>query len=76
MLKPNTIDEYITGFPEGTQEKLQQIRTAVKQWVPEAVETISYGIPTFKLNGTYLIYFAGYKKHIGIYPVPSGNETF
>ena len=76
MLKPNTIDEYIAVFPEGTQEKLQQIRAAIKEWVPGAEETISYGIPTFRLNGTYLIYFAAYKRHIGIYPVPWGNETF
>lgn len=69
--KPKDIDEYIAGFPSGTQEILKQIRLTIKKVVPEAEEAISYGIPTFNLNGTYLIYFAAYKKHIGFYPVSS-----
>ena len=72
--KPKDIDEYIARFPLDTQEILEQIRDTIKKVVPEAEETISYGIPTFDLNGTYLIYFAAYKKHIGIYPVPSAIE--
>lgn len=67
--KPKDIDEYIAGFPSDTQEILEQIRLTIKKVVPEAEEAISYGIPTFNLNGTYLIYFAAYKKHIGFYPV-------
>ncbi|MEK6780682.1 MAG: DUF1801 domain-containing protein [Bacteroidota bacterium] len=74
--KPKDIDEYIAGFPKGTQKLLEQIRATIKKLVPDAEETIRYGIPTFNLNGHYLIYFAGYKKHIGLYPVPGGNETF
>jgi uncharacterized protein YdhG (YjbR/CyaY superfamily) len=46
----------------------------IKEVVPEAEEAISYGIPTFNLNGTYLIYFAAYKNHIGVYPVPAAIE--
>ena len=72
--KPKDIDEYIDRFPPDTQEILKQIRTTINKVVPDAEETISYGIPTFNLNGTYLIYFAAYKKHIGFYPVPSGIE--
>ena len=72
--KPKDLDEYITRFPPDTQEILKQIRTTIKKIVPDAEETISYGIPTFNLNGTYLIYFAAYKKHIGFYPVPSRIE--
>ena len=72
--KPKDIDEYISRFPPDTQEVLKQIRTTIKKIVPDAGETISYGIPTFNLNGTYLIYFAAYKKHIAFYPVPSGIE--
>lgn len=71
ILKPQNIDEYIKGFPPATQEMLGQIRATIKQIVPDAEEAISYGIPTFNLNGTYLIYFAAYQKHIGVYPVPS-----
>jgi uncharacterized protein YdhG (YjbR/CyaY superfamily) len=72
--KPKDIDEYIAGFPPETREILEQIRTTIREVVPEAEETISYGIPTFNLNGTYLIYFAAYKKHIGLYPVPSAID--
>lgn len=68
--KPKDIDEYIARFPPNIQEILEQIRVTIKKVVPEAEETISYGIPTFNLNGTYLIYFAAYKNHIGFYPVP------
>lgn len=69
--KPKNIDEYISRCPTDTQEVLEQIRAIIKKAVPDAEESISYGIPTFNLNGTYLIYFAAYKKHIGVYPVPS-----
>lgn len=72
--KPKDIDEYFARFPFDTQEILEQIRVTIKKVVPEAEETISYGIPTFNLNGTYLIYFAAYKKHIGFYPVPRAIE--
>lgn len=76
MTKARDIDEYISGFPADTQNILQQIREVIKTTIPQAEEAISYGMPTFKLNGQYLIYFAGYKKHIGMYPVPGNNETF
>jgi uncharacterized protein YdhG (YjbR/CyaY superfamily) len=74
--KPKDIDEYITRFPKETQDILKQIRTTIKNIIPGAEETISYGIPTFRLNGRYLIYFAGFKKHIGLYPVPGGSKVF
>ncbi|MBS1776284.1 MAG: DUF1801 domain-containing protein [Bacteroidetes bacterium] len=74
--KPKNIDEYISGFPQDTQSILEQVRKTIKATVPQSEETISYGMPTFKLNGHYLIYFAGYKKHIGLYPVPSNNKLF
>jgi uncharacterized protein YdhG (YjbR/CyaY superfamily) len=67
--KPQTIDAYIATFPPAVQEILEQIRETVKRVVPEAEETISYDMPTFNLNGTYLIYFAAWKKHIALYPV-------
>ena len=74
--KPKNIDDYISGFPEHIQKGLGQIRAVVKKVSPKAEEAISYGIPAFNLNGRYLVYFAGYKKHIGLYPVPSGNKLF
>jgi len=68
--KPTTIDEYIAGFPEDTQRMLEQVRSTIKGAAPGTEEKISYGIPCITLNGKYLVYFAGYKKHIGVYPVP------
>ena len=68
-------DEYIATFPKETQEVLQQVRTAIKTSAPKAEEVISYGIPAFKLHGM-LVYFAGYKQHIGFYPTASGIAAF
>jgi len=58
------------------QKVLQHIRATIKKTAPGAKETISYAIPTFTLNKTYLLYFAGYKKHVSLYPAPSGDEAF
>jgi uncharacterized protein YdhG (YjbR/CyaY superfamily) len=72
-----TIDEYIKTFPNEIQEKLVTIRNLIKENIPQdATETISYQIPTFKLNGKYVIYFAGYKNHLSIYPIPQGPESY
>jgi uncharacterized protein YdhG (YjbR/CyaY superfamily) len=73
---PQNIDDYIADFPADVQEVLQKIRITIKKAAPKAEEAISYKIPTFNLKGQYLIYFAAYKKHIGLYPVPSGDEEF
>ncbi len=70
-----TIDECIVSFPQNVQEILQNIRKIIKKEAPEAIETISYGIPTFKLNGN-LIHFCGYKNHIGLYPGAKAVEAF
>ena len=67
MEKYETIDEYISNFSGVTKEKLEIIRETIHEVVPEATEKISYGIPTFYLNGN-LVHFAGYKTHIGFYP--------
>ena len=74
--KISSIDEYIDTFPEDIQKILKQVRRTIKTVAPEAGEKISYGIPTFTLNGKYLIYFAGWKNHISIYPIPIGDEAF
>jgi uncharacterized protein YdhG (YjbR/CyaY superfamily) len=63
------IDDYIATFPQNVQHKLRELRSAIKEAAPEAEESISYGMPTFKLNGN-LVHFAAYNKHIGFY-VPS-----
>lgn len=71
----NLIDKYIKKFPEEVQEKLEILRRVIKENAPDAVEKISYGMPTFYLNGN-LVHFAAYSGHIGFYPAPSGIEAF
>lgn len=71
----STIDKYISTFPKDVQKKLETIRETIIKTAPEAEETISYQIPAFKLNGT-LIYFAGFKNHVSIYPAPRGDAEF
>ncbi len=71
-----TIDEYIGIFPKDVQSILEKIRQAIRKAAPEAVEAISYQMPTFKLNGRYLVYFAAWKNHIGFYPIPSAIKAF
>jgi uncharacterized protein YdhG (YjbR/CyaY superfamily) len=72
----DTIDDYIAGFPPETQQVLQEVRSIVRAAAPGATETISYAMPTFDLNGRHLVHFAGYPKHIGFYPIPTGIEAF
>ena len=71
----NDVDKYISQYPENIQQLLNDIRNAIRDEAPEAQECISYGIPTFKLNGN-LVHFAAAKKHIGFYPAPSGISKF
>ncbi len=75
-MKFTTVDEYILSFPEDLQKMLEEIRGAIKTAVPEAKEKISYQIAAFELNGKNLIHFAGWKKHISLYPIPAGDEAF
>ncbi len=72
---PGTIDEYIAGFPEDVQQILQKIRATIRKAAPDAEEAIKYRMPTFVLKGN-LVHFAAFKNHIGLYPTPSGIETF
>ncbi|HJT59155.1 MAG TPA: DUF1801 domain-containing protein [Ktedonobacteraceae bacterium] len=71
-----TIDEYITTFPVEIQAVLEKVRQAIRHAAPEAAETMSYGMPTFDLNGKHLVFFAGWKQHISLYPLPAGDEAF
>ena len=65
--KPTSIDDYIASFSPDIQAILEKIRFTIKNAAPDAQETISYKMPAFKLNGI-LVYFAAFKKHIGLYP--------
>lgn len=70
------IDDYVAGFSPDVQALLQQMRSIIHEAAPAATETISYGIPTFDLNGKHLVHFAAFTRHIGLYPMPSGMERF
>lgn len=71
--KFETVDEYIASFPPDVRERLEAVRAAMRRAAPGTQEAISYGIPTFKLDGRYVVYFAGWKDHISVYPVPDGD---
>ncbi len=70
-----SIDEYIAGFSPEIQAVLQAIRRVIRDAAPEAVEKISYQMPTFWLHGNP-VHFAAHKKHLGFYPTPSGISAF
>jgi uncharacterized protein YdhG (YjbR/CyaY superfamily) len=72
----SSIDEYIADFPPETQKVLREVRAVIRAAAPIATETISYAMPTFDLNGHHLVHFAGYAKHLGVYPIPTGVEAF
>ena len=65
---PSNISGYIAGFPHASQVVLKRVRSTIRKAVPGAEEAISYGIPTYKLHGHNVLYFAGWKRHYSLYP--------
>ncbi len=72
----NEIDNYIKSFPTEVQERLNAMRDLIRELAPEATERICMRMPTYDLNGKWLVHFAGYEKHIGFYPQPEGIVAF
>lgn len=72
---PATVDEYIAGFPEPVQAALQQVRSTIRETAPDAKEAIRYGMPAYVLHGP-LVYFGGFRNHIGFYATPTGHSEF
>lgn len=72
---PTTIDDYVDRFPADVQQLLEKMRRTIRRAAPQAEEKISYGVPTFTLQGN-LVHFAAYKSHIGFYPSPSAITAF
>ncbi len=70
------VDHYIQAFPESTAAALTHVRNTIRENAPAADECISYGMPAYKWNGKPLVYFAGYKHHIGFYATPTGHSAF
>ena len=75
MITYKNIDDYIASFPKDLQIILEQMRTIIRKAAPKAEEVISYAMPAFKLNSV-LVYFAGYKNHIGFYPMSAAIIAF
>jgi uncharacterized protein YdhG (YjbR/CyaY superfamily) len=75
-VKANTVEEYIASFPASIQKLLKQVRKTIKAAAPKSEESISYGMPGYKLQGKPLVYFAGYEHHIGFYATPTGHKKF
>ena len=71
-----SVDEYIQSMPSEIRPVLNKIRKTIIQEAPEAIESISYGMPAYKQKGKPLVYFAAFKNHIGFYATPSGHTEF
>ena len=76
VIKKDTPESYIKRFPPKTQAVLKKVRAVVKKSAPKAEEGIMYGIIGYKQNGKPLVYFGGWKSHIGFYATPTGNAAF
>ena len=83
---PKDVETYLAGVPPDARSVLQKIRETIRATAPRATEAISYGIPTFKLDGQAFIWFAAWKNHCSLYPVsdtlleqvgenPEGHDT-
>jgi uncharacterized protein YdhG (YjbR/CyaY superfamily) len=70
-----SVDEYIAAQPDAAQAILRSVRAAIRKALPRAEEVISYQIPAFKVDGTAVIYFAGWKEHYSLYPVTEKTQT-
>ena len=75
-MKFTSINEYVSSFPENAQKAMSEIIATIKAKVPNAEGHISYNMPAFKVNGEYFIHFSAWKNHIGMYPIPAGDEAF
>ncbi|MEZ5031834.1 MAG: DUF1801 domain-containing protein [Saprospiraceae bacterium] len=73
---PDPVNAYLEQFPPPCRDRLHLIRRIIREEVPEATESISYGMPAWKLHGKPLVYMAGYRHHVGFYATRSGHEAF
>jgi uncharacterized protein YdhG (YjbR/CyaY superfamily) len=70
-----SVDDYISTFPPDVQTVLQALRSTIHNSAPGAEESIRYQIPRFSINGRPVVYLAGWRKHISLYPMPELDET-
>ncbi len=71
---PDSVDGYIAGHPVAVQQMLLQVRGHVREALPTCGETISYAMPTITLHGRPLLHYAAWQHHLGLYPVPVGDD--
>jgi uncharacterized protein YdhG (YjbR/CyaY superfamily) len=71
-----TVDEYLAGFEGDVRARLETMRETIRAAAPDAVESMAYGMPAYKLDKKPLVYFAGYAGHVGFYATPNGHEAF
>lgn len=76
MNTATTVDAYLAQFTGDVHARLVQMRDIITSEAPQAVESIAYDMPAYKLNGKPLVYFAGYAQHVGFYATPTGHEAF
>jgi uncharacterized protein YdhG (YjbR/CyaY superfamily) len=69
-----SVDEYVAALPEEVRTVVEGLRRSIRAVVPEVVETISYAMPTFVLDGLPLVHVAAWKKHLGLYPLPPMDD--
>ena len=72
----NNVEEYIHQFDGEVKKRLLELRALIKSESPDATESLSYGLVGYKLGGKPLVYFGGFKTHIGFYATPNGHEAF
>jgi uncharacterized protein YdhG (YjbR/CyaY superfamily) len=70
------VDEYLAALPAEAQRVVRAVREAIKVGAPNSVERMRYGMPAIQIHGTYWLHFAGWKNHVGLYPVPFGDAEF
>jgi uncharacterized protein YdhG (YjbR/CyaY superfamily) len=71
-----SVDDYVSSFHQDVQSSLQVVRRTIRNAAPAAAEKISYQIPTITLNARNVVHVAAWKDHIGLYPIPAGDEAF
>lgn len=76
MSKSKDVDAYIAGFEGVRHERLEKMREIITATAPEAIESVSYGLAGYKLNGKPLVYFGAFPNHIGFYATPAGHTAF
>lgn len=72
----SSVDDYNAAFPSEVRKRLDDIVDVIRQAAPEAEETLGYGIPSFKVNGKYVVHYGGFKRHVGFYATPDGHAKF